>query len=53
MTAAHSHLDITSDDWEIFRNLLNETFHALRFLAAERRDMVDFTESLRAEIVHG
>jgi DNA-binding NtrC family response regulator/truncated hemoglobin YjbI len=53
MTMAHRGLGITAADWGVFRALLSETLAALRIQDPERREVVDFAESLRADIVQG
>lgn len=51
MKSAHHDLGITSSDWDVFQAILNETLEALRIAPAERREVVEFAESLRADIV--
>jgi DNA-binding NtrC family response regulator len=53
MKMAHRGLGITAADWEVFRALLSETLAALRIQDPERREVVDFAESLRADIAQG
>ena len=53
MTAAHRGLGISAADWDIFRAILGETLEGLRVPSAERQEVVDFAESLRAAIVQG
>jgi hypothetical protein len=53
MKAAHRGLRITAADWEVFRALLSETLAALRIQDPERREVVDFAESLRTDIAQG
>ena len=53
MKMAHRGLGITTADWEVFRALLSETLAALRIQDPERREVVDFAESLRADIAQG
>jgi hemoglobin len=52
MRSAHRDLGITASDWDVFRAILGETLEALRVPSTERREVVDFAESLRADIVH-
>jgi hemoglobin len=51
MKAAHHELGITADDWEIFRAILNETLESLRIAPGERRELVEYAEGLKADIV--
>ena len=53
MRSSHRDLGITASDWDVFRAILGETLEALRVPSTERREVVDFAESLRADIVHG
>jgi DNA-binding NtrC family response regulator/truncated hemoglobin YjbI len=53
MRLAHRDLGITASDWDIFRAILGETLDALRVPSTERREVVDFAESLRADIAQG
>jgi hemoglobin len=53
MKEAHRGLGIIANDWEVFRAILKETLEALRVPDRERRDVVDFAEGLRADIVQG
>jgi DNA-binding NtrC family response regulator/truncated hemoglobin YjbI len=53
MKMSHRGLGITAADWEVFRALLSETLAALRIHDPERREVVDFAESLRADIAQG
>jgi DNA-binding NtrC family response regulator/truncated hemoglobin YjbI len=53
MNEAHRGLGITTDDWDVFRAILRDTLEALRIPDLERREAVDFAESLRADIVQG
>ncbi len=51
MHLAHRDLGITAEDRKIFRTLLRETLEALKFPDAERHEVAEFAESLRADIV--
>ena len=51
MKSAHRNLGISARDWEAFRAILDDTLEALRIPGAERRELVEFAESLRADIV--
>ena len=51
MASGHDHLGITAADWDVFRVVLGETLEALRIGGRERREVQDFVESLRADIV--
>ena len=53
MKEAHRGLGITGDDWDVFRAILKDTLEALRIQERERREVVDFAESLRADIIQG
>ena len=53
MKASHRGLGITAADWEVFRAILSETLAALRIQDPERHEVVDFAESLRADIAQG
>ena len=53
MKMAHRGLGITESDWDVFRALLSETLAALGIQDPERRQVVDFAESLRPDIVQG
>ncbi len=53
MKMSHRGLGITAADWEVFRALLSETLAALRIQDPERREVVDFAESLKADIAQG
>jgi hemoglobin len=53
MKDVHRGLGITADDWEVFRGILRDTLEALRIPDRERGDVVDFAESLRADVVQG
>jgi DNA-binding NtrC family response regulator len=53
MKEVHRGLGITADDWGVFRAILRDTLEALRIPDRERREVVDFAESLRADIVEG
>ena len=53
MKMSHRGLGITSADWEVFRGILSETLTALRIQDPERREVIDFAESLRSDIVQG
>ena len=53
MQMAHRGLGITPADWEVFRGILSETLAALRIQDPERREVVDFAESLKADIAQG
>ena len=52
MKSAHRDLGIGARDWEIFRGILGDTLDALRVPVRERQEVVEFAESLRADIVH-
>jgi formate hydrogenlyase transcriptional activator len=52
MTSAHRDLGIGASDWEIFRAILTDTLEALRVPGRERQEIVEFAESLKADIVH-
>jgi DNA-binding NtrC family response regulator/truncated hemoglobin YjbI len=51
MKAAHQHLDISREDWELLETLLSTTFAALSVPETEQREVIAFIESLRDEIV--
>ncbi len=51
MKSAHRDLGITASDWEVFRGILGETLEALRIPGPERREVVEFVESLRTDVV--
>jgi DNA-binding NtrC family response regulator/truncated hemoglobin YjbI len=53
MNTSHRGLGITAADWEIFRAILSETLAALRIQDPERREVIDFAESLKADIAQG
>jgi hemoglobin len=53
MKMAHRGLGITASDWAVFRAILSETLAALRIQDPERREVVDFAESLGPDIVEG
>jgi truncated hemoglobin YjbI len=53
MKEVHRGLGITPNDWEVFRAILKDTLEALRIPDRERRELVDFAENLRADIVEG
>jgi DNA-binding NtrC family response regulator/truncated hemoglobin YjbI len=53
MRTSHHGLGITAADWDVFRALLSETLGALRIDGPERREVIDFAESLRPDIVQG
>jgi truncated hemoglobin YjbI len=52
MKSAHRDLGIRASDWEIFRAVLSDTLEALRVPSPERQEVVEFAESLKADIVH-
>jgi DNA-binding NtrC family response regulator/truncated hemoglobin YjbI len=52
MAAAHRDLGIGARDWAIFRGILADTLEALRVTEQERREVVAFAESLKADIIH-
>lgn len=52
MTSVHRDLGIGASDWEIFRAILGDTLEALRVPGRERQEVVEFAESLKADIVH-
>ena len=52
MKLAHRDLGIGASDWEIFRGILRDTLEALRVPSRERQEVVEFAESLKADIVH-
>ena len=49
--SAHSHLGITSTDWNALRTHLRATLDGLAVADRERQDIVSFVEGLRGEIV--
>ena len=49
----YRHLGITAADWGVFRGVLKETLEALRIADTERHEVVDFVETLKADIVQG
>ena len=49
----YRHLGITAADWGAFRGVLKETLEALRIADTERHEVVDFVETLKADIVQG
>lgn len=51
MKSAHEHLEIMESDWEIFRTILRTTLDALSVPEEERREVIDFAESLKNEVV--
>jgi hemoglobin len=51
MKSAHRDLGIRANDWEIFRAVLSDTLDALRVPGPERQEVVEFAESLKADIV--
>ena len=53
MKMAHRGFGITASDWAVFQAILSETLAALRIQEPERHEVVDFAESLRADIVQG
>lgn len=53
MRTAHRGLTITAADWDVFRAILSETLAALCILDPERREVVDFAESLKPDIIQG
>ena len=52
MKSAHHDLGIITSDWEVFRAILSDTLEALRVPGPERQEVVEFAESLKADIVH-
>jgi len=52
MKSAHRDLGISASDWEVFRAILSDTLEALRVPGPERQEVVEFAESLKADIVH-
>lgn len=53
MVAAHSDLDITVSDWDIFLGLVIETLDALRIESAERAELMDMVNSLKSDVLNG
>jgi hypothetical protein len=53
MNVSHRGLGITDADWQIFRGILVDTLTALRIQDPERREVMDFAEGLRSDIVQG
>jgi truncated hemoglobin YjbI len=53
MRTSHRGLGITAVDWEIFRAILSDTLAALRIQDPERREVIDFAESLKVDIAQG
>jgi truncated hemoglobin YjbI len=51
MKSAHRDLGINVNDWQIFRAILSDTLEALRVPSRERQEVVEFAESLKADIV--
>jgi truncated hemoglobin YjbI len=53
MKSAHSHLRITSADWNAFRTHLCAAIDCLAVADRERHDLMSFADGLRGEIVRG
>ncbi len=51
MYDSHSHLDITSPEWEAFMNDLDQTFDKFSVPAAERAELIAIVNSTKADIV--
>ncbi len=50
MEAAHSDLDITTIDWDVFLGLVTETLDALRIGSTERTELMGMLDTLKSEV---
>ncbi|MCZ6889115.1 MAG: group 1 truncated hemoglobin, partial [Gammaproteobacteria bacterium] len=50
MEAAHSDLDITMSDWDVFLAVVKETLDALRIGSAERSELMEMLDALKSEV---
>lgn len=51
MKAAHRHLAIGAGDWEVFRSILRTTLESLSVPDRERREVIEFAESLKGDVI--
>ncbi len=51
MKSAHGELEITAADWEVFQSHLRATLTAVCVAEVEGREVLEFCESLRDDIV--